>query len=150
MTRMFFWKRTQPKIVETILLDRVHSILYVVTVSIQALLYRVRHKLRMWNFENHTKSVYLHKIVTANAENILRDQLAYFLNMLHCYRRVQSSFPWFILNTSCLLELPYELQNRRIWQCGRTIRELSMKCLFHTTIRAGSIISFQHKNQFLH
>ncbi len=99
-----------------------------------------------WNSENRTKLVYLHKIVTANAGNIPCNQLAYFLHMLRSHCHVWSFLPQFIQNASQLLKLPYELQNRRIWQRGCTIWELSMKCLFHTTIRACSIISFQHKN----
>ncbi len=77
------------------------------------------------------------------------DQLAYFLDTLRSRCRVRSSLPQFILNASCLLELPYKRQNWRIWQHGHTIRKFRMKCLFHTMIRARSTISFQHKNLFL-
>ncbi len=107
------------------------------------------HKSHKWNSENRTKTDFNTSSKSTNrCVWILCDQLVYFLDTLRGCRRVWSSLPQFILNAFHLLKLSYESQNWRIWLYGRIIRDLSMKCLFYITIRARSIISFQHKNLF--
>ncbi len=110
---------------------------------------QVRHKSHKWTTKNRTKTGFNTSSESSSYVWILCDQLSYFLDWLLGRCCVQSSLPSFILNASHLFKLPYNLQNRRIWQPGHTIWEHSMKNLFHTMIRVHRIISFQHKNLFL-
>ncbi len=54
--------------------------------------YMVRHKSRKWNSENCTKSVYLHKIVTANAGNDYHRSLHILVHIAICFARHTTTF----------------------------------------------------------